>query len=220
MRFYLYIILAFSFTSCISTKQYSGIVESKIKDYENNTEVRLGNLSFDLSELKTQASPVISTRIRWRFIPALVYWHWEKNIKSEIDPKIMGNSFIKDFFTYAADYHLQEKLKGRTLEIKVERIPHSFVYTTKGYSLILGIAYMVSNQELIHPIDTDLIISYRITENGSLLKEGELLASFKKQSQRNFLNSTKKFTWQFIDQLHLNTNQLTKEIVEQLSNEL
>lgn len=104
--------------------------------------------------------------------------------------------------------------------MKIEQIPNSFVYTHKGNSVILIIAYTVRDLEAIFPQEQDLVVSYRLTENGSTIKEGKLTASNKDQPIKNVWKSKKKFTWLYIDQFNQNTKIMTKEIVEKLITEI
>jgi hypothetical protein len=54
---------------------------------------------------------------------------------------------------------VKEKLQGHKLEMKIEKIPNSFVYTHRGNSIVLIIAYTVSNLEAIFPQEQDLVVS-------------------------------------------------------------
>jgi hypothetical protein len=207
-------------TSCISTKKYTGFVEPEFQDIKDKTENKPENLTFDLSGLESLGSPVISTKLKSQFIPAILYWQWNNTIKCEIDAKIIGNSFKQNFIKYADSLGLQEKLQGRKLEIKVEKIPNSFVYTHKGNSVIFIVAYTVSDLEAIFPQEQDLIISYKITQNGAAIKEGRLNAKNKDQALKNVWKSPKKFTRVYIAQFKKNTSSLAKEMTQQIVSDM
>lgn len=200
--------------SCISTNRLTGYVEPKFQ--ETKTLLINDNFVFDFSDLKHKSSPVLSTKIKSFFIPAILYWGWNKTIKCEIDPNIVGQSFQESFLYFADSLKLQEKLQGRKLEIKLEKIPNSFVYTHKGNAIIFIYAYTVSDIEAIFPQVQNLWVSYRLILDGKIIKEDELSATNNAQSIMNDWKSTKKFTWFYVDQFKKNNKSMTLEIVNQL----
>jgi hypothetical protein len=205
-------------TSCIGTKKFTSFVEPKFQEAKTNS--ANDYFTFDLAGLENKTSSITSTKLKSQFIPAILYWQWNNTIKCEVNPVIVGQSFQENFLHYADSLKIQEKLQGRKLEMKLENIPNSFVYTHKGNSVILIIAYTVSDLEAIFPQEQDLIVSYKLTQNGSTIKEGKLTASIKDQPIKNVWKSTKKFTWLYIDQFKQNTKLMTKEIVEKLMTEI
>ncbi|MGA9639021.1 hypothetical protein [Flavobacterium sp.] len=205
-------------TSCIGTKKFTGFVEPKFQDKQLISTNE--NIIFDLTGLENTSASITSTKVKSQFIPAILYWQWNNTIKCEVNPTIVGQSFQENFLRYSDTLKVKEKLQGRKLEMKIEKIPNSFVYTHKGNSVILIIAYTVSDLEAIFPQEQDLVVSYKITENGSTIKEGKLTTSNKDQPIKNVWKSTKKFTWLYVDQFKQNTKIMTKEIVEKLIAEI
>ncbi len=205
-------------TSCIGTKKFTGFVEPKFQDKQLIS--TNGNIIFDLTGLENTSASITSTKVKSQFIPAILYWQWNNTIKCEVNPIIVGQLFQENFLRYSDTLKVQEKLQGRKLEMKVEKIPNSFVYTHKGNSVILIIAYTVSDLEAIFPQEQDLVVSYKLTENGLTIKEGKLTTSNKDQPIKNVWKSTKKFTWLYIDQFKQNNKILTKEIIEKLMTEM
>jgi hypothetical protein len=205
-------------TSCIGTKKFTGFVEPKFQDKQLISTNE--NIIFDLTGLENSSASITSTKVKSQFIPAILYWQWNNTIKCEVNPTIVGQSFQENFLRYSDTLKVNEKLQGRKLEMKIEEIPNSFVYTHKGNSVILIIAYTVSDLEAIFPQEQDLVVSYKITENGSTIKEGQLTTTNKDQPIKNVWKSTKKFTWLYVDQFKQNTKIMTKEIVEQLITEI
>lgn len=221
MKQQILLLLVFSFlTSCVSTKRFTGFVESKFQPTKNIIDNTPGAMSFDLSELERLSSPVISTKLKSQFIPAILYWQWNTTIKCEINPIIIATEIKQTFIRYADSLGLQNKLQGRKLEIKIEKIPNNFVYTHYGHTLFLIIAYAISDVEAIFPQDQNMIISYRLIENDSAIKEGNVIAKNKSLTIQNGSKSTKKFTWMYVDQFKRNTERLTKEIVQEIVKEI
>lgn len=205
-------------TSCIGTQKFTGFVEPKFQAIQTSSTI--DNITFDLTGLESKTVSVTSTKVKSQFIPAILYWQWNNTIKCEINPAIVGQYFQENFLQYSDSLNVQETLQGRKLEMKIEKLPNSFVYTHKGNSVILFIAYTVSDLEAIFPQEQELVVSYKLTHNGSTLKEGTLTAANKDLPMKNVWKSTKKFTWLYIDQFKQNNKTMTKEIIEKLITEL
>lgn len=212
------VLIIILFTSCISTKKFASFVDPKFQ--ETKTILVNDNFTFDLTGLENKTNSITSTKVKSQFIPAILYWQWNNTIKCEVNPVIVGQAFQENFLQFADSLKIKEKLQGRKLEIKLESIPNSFVYTHKGNSVILIFAYTFSELEAIYPHELDLIVSYKLTQNGSKVGEGKLTSSNKDQPISNEWKSTKKFTWLYIDQFKLNTKLMTKDIVEKLIAEI
>ena len=203
-------------TSCVSTKTYSGYVEKKLETQKNSTDIQNESISFDLSQLELQNNSVESEKVKSFFIPAILYWGWENTIECKISPAIVGQTFKSSFLNCADSLGLFNKLNEQQIEISIEKIPTSFVYTNKGNTMIFIIAYTVSELEAIYPQEQNLVINYKLIKNGQTTKTGKLIATNKDKPIKNIWKSTKKFTWLYIDKFDNNIKVLTNDIVEQL----
>ena len=207
-------------TSCVSTKTYSGYVETKILKLINQSEIQSEDIIFDLTKLNTQTNLVESEKVKSFFIPAILYWGWENTIECKVDPFIVGNEFKSCFVKCASAYNLYKELDGQKIEISIEKIPTSFLYTHKGNIIIYIISYSMSDLEAIFPQEQNLVINYKLTKDGQLTKSSQLLATNNDKPITNYWKSTKKFTWLYVDQLFNNLNTLTDDIVKQLVKEI
>lgn len=205
-------------TSCISTKRFTGIVKSAFSNTKVSEEN--DNIIFDYSSLEKLTDSVISTELKSQFIPAVLYWHWNKSIKCEIDPKLIGLDFQNEFIRNADTLNLLKKLSGKRLEVQLERIPNSFVYTNKGNTIILIVGYIVSDLEAIFPSEQNLQITYKLVENGLASKTGTISMNHETQPQQNKIKSTKRFTLTYLDQFKLDNKKLAKKLTERLLTEL
>lgn len=203
---------------CIGTKKFSSFVEPKFP--QNETTLTNDNFIFDLSELKPTLQTVTATKIKSRFIPAILYWQLNNTIKCEIKPVIIGQSFQENFLYYADSLSIYKKLQKQKVEIKLEKIPTSFVWTHEWDLIFLLVAYGYMDLEAIFPQDQDLVVSYKLTQNGLTSKDGKLTVSNKDVSIGNIWKSTKKFTWLYINQFKQNNKKMAKEIVEKLMTEI
>jgi hypothetical protein len=210
--FFSLILFLFS-TSCVSTKKYTGFVKPKFEKSVSEIENENGKITFDLSKLDTITDIVKSEKLKSMFIPAIFYWGWENTIKSEIDPQTVGEIFRNSFLYYSDSLGLSEKLGNKNLEISIEKIPTSFVYTNKGYTVIVLVAYVVSGLEAIYPETPEIILSYRLRENGQNIKTGDLTIDNKDIPVKNIWKTPKKFTYMYIENFEKNVKNSAKEAV-------
>jgi hypothetical protein len=215
---YLFVLVAALLTSCISTQKYTSFVEPKFQ--HNKAEIKTKNIFFDVNNLDNLKNKVVSTKLKSQFIPAILFWQWENTIKCEISPVILGQEVQKDFMYYADSLKMEEKLKNKKLEINIEKIPNTFVYTNKGNAVILLIAYTTSSLVAILPEEQSMVVSYKLTENSSIVKQGQISIKNKNESLKNIWKSAKKFTWLYVEKFKQNSKNMTKELAEKLSKEI
>jgi hypothetical protein len=66
------------------------------------------------------------------------------------------------------------------------------------------------------PQEVDLMVSYKLSKNGELVKSGTLSAINIDKSVQDSWKSPKKLTWIYIDQFKYHTFELSREIFKQL----
>ena len=203
-------------TGCVSTKTYSSYVTQKLEQQIHAPDIQDKNISFDFSKLEVLDNSVEAEKSKSFFIPAILYWGWENTIECKISPAIVGQTFKSSFLNCADSLGLFNKLNEQQIEISIEKIPTSFVYTNKGNTMIFIIAYTVSELEAIYPQEQNLVINYKLIKNGQTTKSGKLIATNKDKPIKNIWKSTKKFTWLYIDKFDNNIKVMTNDIVEQL----
>lgn len=161
-----------SLTSCIGVERYTGIVEKGLasrptvdtsfsKEYLSVK----SNMINPLQEIKVE-------KVKSKFVPALVYWRVEQEIRSEYDPCIQVKRFRSYLNQYCDSINFASKLKGKRIEINVENIPNSFSYSQKTEAFIIGFFYMVTGHEGIVPAPQDFLVSFNVYQDGNLYKKG------------------------------------------------
>jgi len=202
------------FTSCISTEKLTSFVKPKFVNSVNETEN--SNIIFDFSKLDTIENIVQSEKLKSYIIPAILFWQWENNIKCQINPQSVGNMFKSYFIDYAKSLGLSEKLENQNLEIKIEKLPSSFIYVDKGYTIILIVGYSISELEAIYPEKQDIVIKYKLRENGQDVKSEELTIINKDTAIKNTWRtaSTRIFTKIYVEQFEKNIKETAKEAVD------
>jgi len=225
MKYFLIIFsLLILLTSCLGEKKYANFVYNK---YSSQTQAAdLTKDAPDYISVKADSSIskldtlVVAKKLKSQFIPAILYWQWENTIRCELDPKISIQTFNKYLFSYADSANLKERLNGQKLELLVNDLPNSFVYTRKGNSIILLIAYTVNDTETIFPENKDVKISYRLVKDNIETKKGTLLIPDETQPMQNIWKSTQKFTWSYMSQYDNNLQKLSKNVIDKILTEI
>ncbi len=212
----LILITIIALTGCVSTKTYSSYVTQKLEQQIHAPDIQDKNISFDFSKLEVLDNSVEAEKSKSFFIPAILYWGWENTIQCKINPNLIEKSFKLTFLHCADSIGLLNNLEGKKLEISIEAMPTSFMYTNQGNAIIFIIAYTVSELEAIYPQRENLVINYKLIKDEQTIKSGKLAAINNDQPIKNIWKSTKQFTWLYIDQFNNNTKMLTNDIVQQL----
>ena len=223
-----YFLIVFSLlillTSCLGEKKYADFVYNKY-----NSQTQAADLTKDApdyisvntdSSINKLDTLVVAKKLKSQFIPAILYWQWENTIRCELDPKISIRTFNKYLFSYADSANLKERLNGQKLELSINDLPNSFVYTHKGNSIILLIAYTVNDTEAIIPENKDVKISYRLVKDNIETKKGTLLIPDETQAMQNIWKSTQKFTWSYMSQYDNNLQKLSKNVIDKILTEI
>lgn len=215
---YIFYLLGFVFiTSCVSVNRYSKIVKTGIQEiYKPEEDIQSSKIVVDLKKLESFPDTIASSRVKFQIIPALVYWQWNNTIKCELDPLILGKIYENNFYHQSKTLGLLNKLGEKQLEITIEKVPNSFVYIDKGYSIILLVAYSINALEAIYPESQNLEISYKLIENDKIIKQGQLYTKEENLPLKNNWTTTTELTWLYLDQYKENTVYLTKDIIYQL----
>ena len=156
-----------------------------------------------------------------QFVPAIIFWQWEKSIATTLAEKHQANKVQTYMARYADSLRLGDKLKGNKLQISIESAPANFTYTNKGYFMYLFIAYVTAVQETIKPEFSDLKLSYNLVDSSNaVLKKGEITILDTSMPVKNVWKSTKKFTWKYLDEYETNVRLMSKQAIDKLSKEI
>ena len=221
LKLVLLIVLVFSsMMGCIGPTKFTRLVQTKIDTdntvlYENPI-----NTTFDFSRLPHLNAPVVSTKLKSIFVPAIIVWYSNVTIKCDISPALTGETFRDHFSFFADSLNLQEKLNGQKLEIAVEKVPSSFVYSQSTTAIFALVAAISSSNVYIQPLDQKLVVRYKVSNDSGMVKEGTVEAYKKELPYGNLRWSTKKFVWNYMDRFKRTNRILSLEIVEKLLKEL
>lgn len=221
-KLFLILLVSTLIIGCVGTKKYSSFVYQKVavKDLKKNT-VACDYIQIKIDDLVYNDSLVMAKKIKSQFIPAVLYWQWENTIKCVLHPSIPANTLMSSIVNYANEISLKEKLHGNQIEISIQKIPNSFMYRNTGNAIILIFGYITYGLEAIYPQTQNLTVTYRVLKENQEVKKGTIsINNDEDQPVRNIWKSTKKFTWNYIDQYNLSIETLGKQLVEKLSTQI
>ncbi|MBD1396353.1 hypothetical protein H9Q13_04190 [Pontibacter sp. JH31] len=197
-RLFYLLCLGVSLTSCVGTKKYATYVDGKLKTVAQTTEQQ------DWLLVQAPASAPQSSnfiQLESSFIPAIVYWGWNSTIACEVNPHATAEFVKRGIYQAAQNLDVKQRLGGRQLVIELEKVPGQFRYENKGSTIFLVFAHVTTGEELITPRPTDLLVRYKLIENGEVIASGQSVNSNQEQPLRNMWKSTKKFTWMHLELL-------------------
>lgn len=216
----LFLIIALS--GCFSVEKYNNFIKEKTGIIKAQSAPDSNDYLTVKSDAMMDAdSSLHSKKVKNSFIPAILYWQWNYSIESNLGHNVPVNVIRPAIFNYAESISLKDKLNGKHLEISIKKVPSSFTYTQKGMALIFIIGYSVQGQEVIYPSNDELVVSYRILNNGSETKRGTITVRETGQPVSNRkLKSAKKFTWAYIDDYYGDIQGMSKSVLNQIVAEI
>lgn len=154
-----------------------------------------------------------------KVLPLLLYWQYDYRHTSTLNAAIAVSNFRKNVYLQA-NKGLNQKLNGRQLELNVEQVPVTFASVDKEH--FLWLVYIFHwNRLYVEPDSKDLVVSYKILQNGSETKSGKISIKNKGQNQAiRFFQSWKSATSEYLGQYNLDIADMTKTFVTNLIQEL
>jgi len=185
-------------TACVSTNKYAGFIDEKVKVLPKTTEQKDWLLVHTADSLQKGSN---YTQLKYSFIPAILYWGWNSTIEGELDPSLTAEFVKRGIYQAAENLEVQRKLGGRQLVVELEQVPGQFLYENKGSTIILVFAHITTGVEAITPKPTNLVVRYKLLENGEVMSTGTTVNTNQEQPIRNVWKSSKKFTWMHLELL-------------------
>lgn len=218
-RILLLALIVFMLSSCLTAKnldkyvakQYNNELPKLAKKKRQEIDVMLANTP----------STAISTTIHKtdKFLPLLVYWKYNHRQSCSLNPTIAVTQFTNTV-NAVANKSFTDKLAGRKLELTVEQAPAAFSIVAKEQMIWLIYAFSWS-KIYIEPEAKDLVVSYKLTDNGSANKTGTITV---KNTEKNrgirMFQSWKSATSEYLAEYNATLTNLTKSFVNQLTQEL
>lgn len=168
------LILSF-FSSCISSKKCTQIIDDFIKNKTKNYSTTKNNVSIQFKPDISKDTITKSIKVKSRFIPAIFYWGFENEILCNINKRELNK-----ILTYKVNQildSLNPNIKCDSLKILVDAPENRFVYHSEGQMFIIF--------NLIKSQDSKYILS----------KANQSLINLKGQCERSniYLEYSKEF---------------------------
>ncbi len=215
--FALLLFLSISFSACVTPERLNRLTEHSLGTKRPNYPNQFEDYVFvDTNNLPHQHTMADAKKVKHLFIPAIVYWQWEKNIECTIDPQFTIHLFMEEAMKMAEEKELKKRLDGQKLELSFTEIPNKYLYSHKGYTIVFLFAYAVADAEHLFPNQNTFKIKYRLLRDNAESSVGEIILSHNMQSMHNTRSSTGKFTSAFLEAYQLEIKRLGKEFTNKL----
>lgn len=220
MKFIVLIAIVVGLSSCIGTKRYTRYLSEGYKKSADTFKSSNPNIIFSQTPSIVDTISIAKNK-KSHFVPAIIFWQWEKSIATTLAEKHQANKIQNFMALYADSLQLGQKLNGNKLQISIDSAPANFTYTSKGYFMYLFIAYITSVQETIKPEFSDLKLSYSLVDpTNSVIKKGVITVLDTNMPAKNLWKSTKKFTWKYLEEYEANVKLMSKQAIDKLSKEI
>lgn len=167
------------------------------------------------------SKPSSTIKTRNSFLPLLFYWEWHRSLQTTVNSDLSMNAFSASIISYANTKSLKEKLKGGTVELSIQGNPADFFLQYNGHLIYLLFFYISEESIYAEPQKQELTVGYKITNKGENVKTGIILVnSPNRELRQKVLQSTRKMTWNYLEQCDANIKDMSKELVDKLLVEL
>ncbi len=221
LLYFILLISITSLTSCLNGKKLDRYVQQQFPEMQSFQKKKT-------NETIAITSPLITTDYKTStsenktvsFLPLIVYWRWEYKNTCTLNPLIPISNFSKSF-TVAVNKGLKDKLAGKRIELSIEKIPNQFALDDIGNSIFLGFYAINWENVYIKTENKELVITYKVVENGVPVKNGTIELSYADDKKRlGMFKSWKSATSEYLSQYDLNISALAKQAADKLLKEL
>jgi hypothetical protein len=201
------------FSSCVSTQKFAGYVDQRLPVVQKE---RAQEDWLIVNMPDTEGTGNSYRQVKSYFIPAILYWEWNKTIEFELDKRVVADYIRSGIYNAADSLKLKDKLDGKQLIINFKQMPGKFLYENKGNTIILVFVQITSATEAISPFPVNLEVAYELKGNNEILKSGKGYAQNKQVADRNAWSSTENFTWMYLNDFKIEANRMGAETVRDI----
>lgn len=160
-------------------------------------------------------------QIKSSFVPAIFYWGWNSEVICELSKENIENQLRKDLIAKIEKEGLQTYFEDKKLQLTIDEFPSQFKYQDKGEVIYLVLFYIFSQKRYFAPELKDFKGSYKIldTEN-QVVMEGSFAEPLALKFQTSSVKSTKKLSWQYLDNYNLEINRFVSVVLDDLKTKI
>jgi len=206
--------------SCVTPQKVNRLVA---KEYNNTLpkQDRKKNTGIIITSPLLPGSDVISATEKKtsHMLPLLFYWQWDYINTCSLNPAIAINNFSTTLYTQT-NRGLNKKLNGEKLELTVEQIPNVFAFVDKAH--MIWVVYAFGWDKIfVQPDAKDLIVSYKVSQNGNEIKSGKISIKNTEQNKGvRFFQSWKSAISEYLALYNQDVTNMSKAFVTKLIEEL
>jgi hypothetical protein len=208
-------------SSCLTSKK----MNAYISDQYNNEipKVNKRRQSADItysSALPASQAEISTTESHTKVLPLILYWVIDDRHTVSLNSGIATAGF-SNIVNEMANKGLSQKLNGEKLELTVEQAPSDFALVDKTHAIWLLIYAIHWDKVYIEPQAKDLVVSYKLFKNDSVLKTGRITIKNAENSKNlRFFQSWKSALSEHLSDYDSNIAAMTKQFVDQLTQQL
>jgi hypothetical protein len=216
-------LLALAFSGCITAKKTDRFVASL---YGNRLPPALKPTNKHIhiiSSIPVHFNQVSSSAAKTsHLLPLLVYFQYDYRVTCILNPAIPLHHFT-NIINLKARRGLNQKLKGRELELTIEQLPHVYAWDD-NYHMVWPVLFYVSWEKLsLQPEIKDMIVSYKLSQKGQVLKTGRISIPDNQSDRRVGMfefTSWKRLTTAYISRYNHDITQMSRSFADELMKEL
>ncbi len=212
------LLIMLNFSCAVKSSRLQTMVQEKINETKKsivpnvNVEIKI-NKNIELAnECKQEKSS---------FIPALLYWGWNSEIICEFSKTTIENEINNIVKNKITNIGLDKSLENKKLLINIDELPTKFKYQEKGDVIIFIFAYVMSQKRYFAPELKEFKGNYKIiNEENKIIVEKDFVKDIKLLPQSNNYKSTKKLSWQYIDEYNNELDRFVTIILDEIKSNI
>jgi hypothetical protein len=204
-------------SGCLGPKKINKGVEEHYSQATNqNAKTKSEYLSI-ISPLSASDAPLAETeKTSKRLVPLLFYWKCDYYLTCTMNPKLPVTTCTSAIRAYASSKGLKQKLNNAKLELSIDSIPHVFALFERDHMIWIIYAFTWMQQSFT-PSNSDLVISYKLSENNEVTRTGVIhIADNSKPLNLHYMQSVKKAEDQYLDQYDEDIRAMSKKAMDEL----
>ena len=212
-------------TSCaVNSSKLQKQITERLNENKKNDTLSYKIKSNNIIELKLNQDISLTTnckQIKSSFIPAIFYWGWNSEVICELSKENIENQLKKDLIVKIEKEGLQTYFEDKKLQLTIDEIPTQFKFQDKGDVIYLVFGYIMSQKRYFAPELKRFKGSYQILDKeNKVLVAGGFTEPLALKSQTSIVKSTKKLSWQYLDNYNLEINRFVSVVLTDLKTKI
>lgn len=225
VRIILGIALSFLVFSCaVNSVKLQNQISEKLSDTIENdlsNQKNKSNLNIDLKINKDISLVTNCEQISSSFVPAFFYWGWNSEINCEIGREYLEDHLKREMIAKIEEDGLHSYFQNKKILIDIDAIPTKFKFQDKGNVIYLVIAYSMAQKRFFAPELTDFKGIYKIVDkDNKVIVENNFEKPLTLKSQTSNSKSTKKLSWQYLENYNVEINRFVKIIFNDMNEKI